>query len=50
MSIFITLLAFENPEIVQSSKLSILLTSVLAGVIGYLILRKQGATVSHSSV
>jgi Na+:H+ antiporter, NhaA family len=41
MSIFITLLAFGNPEIIASSKLSILLTSVLAGTIGYLILNKQ---------
>uniref|UniRef100_C6E3H0 Na(+)/H(+) antiporter NhaA n=1 Tax=Geobacter sp. (strain M21) TaxID=443144 RepID=C6E3H0_GEOSM len=42
MSIFITLLAFGDPEIIDVSKLSILLASVLAGTIGYLILRKQG--------
>ncbi|GAW65418.1 sodium:proton antiporter [Geoanaerobacter pelophilus] len=41
MSIFITLLAFGNPEIIDISKLSILLASLLAGTIGYLILRKQ---------
>lgn len=40
MSIFITLLAFGNPEIVQSSKIAILLSSFMAGIIGYLILNK----------
>jgi Na+:H+ antiporter, NhaA family len=38
MSIFITLLAFPNPEIVQSSKIAILLSSLMAGTAGYLIL------------
>jgi len=42
MSIFITLLAFDNPEIIETSKLSTLLTSVLAGSAGYLILAKAG--------
>ena len=41
MSIFITLLAFGNPEVVQSSKIAILLSSLLAGTTGFLILRKQ---------
>jgi NhaA family Na+:H+ antiporter len=41
MSIFITLLAFGNPAIIQSAKISILLSSLLAGFIGYLILRRQ---------
>lgn len=41
MSIFITLLAFTDPEIVQASKVSILLTSLLSGVTGYIILNKQ---------
>ncbi|GFE62819.1 Na+/H+ antiporter NhaA [Geobacter sp. AOG2] len=39
MSIFITLLAFDTPEIVQNSKTSILLSSLVAGTIGFLILR-----------
>jgi NhaA family Na+:H+ antiporter len=43
MSIFITLLAFDNPEIIQSSKISILLGSFAAGTIGFLILRRQPA-------
>jgi NhaA family Na+:H+ antiporter len=37
MSIFITLLAFSNPEIVQSSKISILLSSLLAGAVGFIV-------------
>lgn len=41
MSIFITLLAFTDPGIVQSTKISILLTSLLAGVAGFLILNGQ---------
>lgn len=41
MSIFITLLAFTDPGIVQSTKISILLTSLLAGVAGFLILNRQ---------
>jgi NhaA family Na+:H+ antiporter len=44
MSIFITLLAFDNADIVQSSKISILLGSLAAGVVGYLILRKSSPT------
>jgi NhaA family Na+:H+ antiporter len=41
MSIFITLLAFSNPETIQSTKISILLSSLLAGVTGFLILRRR---------
>jgi NhaA family Na+:H+ antiporter len=44
MSIFITLLAFDDPAHVQSSKLAILITSVLAGTVGYLILGRQPAS------
>lgn len=43
MSIFITLLAFSNPEVVQSSKISILLSSLIAGVVGFMILSRQTA-------
>jgi len=43
MSIFITLLAFSNPEIVQSSKISILLSSLLAGIVGFIILSRESA-------
>jgi len=41
MSIFITLLAFGNPEIIQSSKISILLGSIMAGTVGFLILNRK---------
>lgn len=40
MSIFITLLAFSDAAIVQSSKLSIFLSSLLAGTAGFLILNQ----------
>ena len=48
MSIFITLLAFGNPEIIQSSKISILLSSLMAGTVGFLILNRK--TVSTSNI
>ena len=39
MSIFITLLAFNDAGVVQISKIAVLFSSVIAGVIGYLVLR-----------
>lgn len=44
MSIFITLLAFDNSELVQSAKTSILISSFLAGIAGFLILSRQPAS------
>lgn len=44
MSIFITLLAFNDQEIIQSTKIVILLSSLLAGITGFLILRRQAET------
>lgn len=41
MSIFITLLAFDKPDIIQNSKISILLSSLSAGMAGFLILRRE---------
>ena len=41
MSIFITLLAFDDPEIIQSTKMVVLLSSLLAGGTGFLILSRQ---------
>jgi len=49
MSIFITLLAFDNPEIIQSSKISILLSSLAAGIVGFLLLNKETAGLGLSS-
>lgn len=46
MSIFITLLAFDAPDIVQSSKISILLSSLVAGIVGYFVLSRQTTTES----
>ena len=39
MSVFITLLAFSDPLSIQYSKIAILLSSLLAGVGGYLIIK-----------
>ncbi|WP_010134315.1 Na+/H+ antiporter NhaA [Ochrovirga pacifica] len=40
MSIFITLLAFEEQELINKAKLVILITSLVAGLIGYFSLKK----------
>lgn len=42
MSIFITLLAFSDPGYIQGSKIAVLLTSLSAGISGYLILNRNG--------
>ncbi len=39
MSIFISLLAFDDASVIQSSKLTILISSTLAGSVGYIVLR-----------
>lgn len=39
MSIFITLLAFDKPSDIEHSKIAILLSSVLAGLLGYVWLK-----------
>lgn len=39
MSIFITLLAFENETIINNAKLIILISSLISGILGYLFLR-----------
>lgn len=39
MSIFITLLAFQNLDVIQNSKISILISSFFAGTVGFLILK-----------
>ncbi len=40
MSIFITLLAFNDNHVINNAKLIILLSSVLAGIIGFIALKK----------
>lgn len=40
MSIFISLLAFDKPEIINNSKLMILIASSIAGMLGYFYLKK----------
>jgi Na+:H+ antiporter, NhaA family len=43
MSIFITLLAFDTTEMIQHSKIAILVASLIAGVVGFLFLKKSAA-------
>jgi len=40
MSIFVTLLAFDDKEIVNNSKIAVIAASVISGVVGYLWLRR----------
>lgn len=40
MSIFITLLAFDDPQVVQGVKVTVLLASFLAGLTGFIILSR----------
>lgn len=49
MSIFITLLAFQDPQTIQITKISILLSSLLAGSTGYLILSRQNVLPSSDA-
>jgi len=39
MSIFITLLAFDNADIVNNSKIAVLIASLVAGIIGFMFLK-----------
>lgn len=49
MSIFIALLAFGDPEIIQSSKIGILLGSLVAGIFGFLILNKTAGSMGATT-
>jgi NhaA family Na+:H+ antiporter len=40
MSIFITLLAFDDQTIISNAKFIILLSSLIAGLVGFLFLKK----------
>ena len=40
MSIFITLLAFDDSDVVKNSKIAIIVASIIAGTIGYILLRQ----------
>lgn len=40
MSIFIIILAFDQPKIIAGSKMAILLTPLLAGITGFLLLKR----------
>jgi NhaA family Na+:H+ antiporter len=49
MSIFITLLAFDNETLINASKITILLSSVTAGILGYLTLKNIFKTEIHET-
>ncbi|TYP92305.1 sodium/proton antiporter (NhaA family) [Sphingobacterium allocomposti] len=49
MSIFISILSFNDALHINEAKLSILLTSVLAGIVGYIILSRVGNGVSRQA-
>jgi NhaA family Na+:H+ antiporter len=40
MSIFVTLLAFDDPTIVSNSKLAILIASSTAAILGFITLKR----------
>jgi len=48
MSIFITVLAFADSDIIDQSKIAIIVTSLVAAVIGYLMLRSSGRAMQQS--
>ncbi len=48
MSIFITLLAFDKADIIQYSKIAILLSSLLAGAIGFFFIKRATAKLEDS--
>jgi NhaA family Na+:H+ antiporter len=50
MSIFITLLAFDNTDIINNSKIAILIASFISGTIGYLWLKRTLKKVISSGV
>lgn len=49
MSIFITLLAFDDADTINNSKIAILLASIIAGTIGFLWLKKTLKTPGESA-
>jgi NhaA family Na+:H+ antiporter len=43
MSLFVTQLAFKNPDFIMQAKIGIFAASIIGGIIGYLILSKNNA-------
>jgi NhaA family Na+:H+ antiporter len=41
MSLFVTQLAFKNPDFIMQSKIGIFAASIIGGVVGYFILSKK---------
>jgi NhaA family Na+:H+ antiporter len=42
MSLFIAGLAFDDPRVLDTAKIGVLGASVVAGVVGFVLLRKEG--------
>lgn len=47
MSIFVSILSFDDPHHVDEAKFAILLSSIVAGILGYLILRIKPKTIHY---
>jgi NhaA family Na+:H+ antiporter len=50
MSIFVTLLAFEDPKIINNSKFMILIASLISGIIGYVWLKQNSKSSNNKSI
>jgi NhaA family Na+:H+ antiporter len=42
MAIFITLLAFQENEIIEQFKIAVMISSLLAGLVGFAVLKSAG--------
>ena len=47
MSIFITLLAFDDTSVIVNSKIAVLLASLISGTVGYLLLRSTAVSLEQ---
>jgi len=47
MSIFITLLAFDDASVIVNSKIAVLLASLISGTVGYLLLRSTAVSLEQ---
>lgn len=50
MSIFISLLAFTDQQVIQHSKITILISSLIAGVIGYIIVKRTNRNTTNEEL
>lgn len=50
MSIFISLLAFTDQQIIQHSKIAVLISSLIAGIIGYIVVKRTNRNATNEAV